>query len=142
MLHAALIAIALHAPQQVEVQPLVANVRRVASAMEFLGAPLSPEVIKNIEAATKTGDEGKVQQAMDQHVLLSVHINAELRVKVSSGVAPGTAQQGGFTPFLVKVRNEGTTTRALDIVSPQAGLSYSDESEFILKREARTELAS
>lgn len=129
-------------PQDVEFQPLAANVRRVVSAMEFLGTPFSREDLVAIEKAVAGGDAAVLQREIDKRVLLSVHINPELRVKVARGTAAAGAQQGGYTPFLVKVTNEGTTTRALEIVSPQAGLSYSGESLGILKRQAQTELKS
>lgn len=132
----------LVAQTEVAAQPLAANLNRLSEAMEFLGTPLPVAVVRDIREAEELGDAAALQAAIDDHVLLLVAINPELRVKVSRGPAKAEIQQGGFTPFLIKVLNEGTTTRKLDILSPQAGRAYAGESEFTLQRQEQTELAS
>src|SRR5262249_54261568 len=47
------------------------------------------------------------------------------RVKVKRGPAEASLQQGGYTPLLVKVINEGTVTQPLRILSPQSLPIYS-----------------
>ena len=105
----------------VEGQPLAANVRRLMQALDFLGAPLSAETQKALQTACDEQDDGKIQRLLDPHVLLAVHLNPEVRVKVARGPAPATLQQTGYTPVVVKVTNESTATKALRIGSPQAG---------------------
>jgi hypothetical protein len=103
-------------PVEVEAQPLAANLERVREAMEFLGAPLPANLLKDAGKDAK-----KLQQAVDPHVLLLVDINPESRVKVRRGPAPAVLQQGGWTPVLVKVVNDSPVKAALRISSPQSG---------------------
>jgi hypothetical protein len=111
-------------PVEVEGQPLAANVERLLEALQFLGAPLTDETTTTVKAAAKDRDARKLQQTLDRHVLLQVTINPESRVKVARGPAPATLQQGGYVPVLVKIVNDSTVTKPLNIDSPQAGPVY------------------
>jgi len=124
----------------VEAQPLGSNISRVIEALEYLGAPLEAEVSKKLKAAIKAKAVRTMQQLLDEQVLFVVSLNPEVRVKVDRGPAPAVLQQGGFTPLLVKVLNDSTVARRLEITSPQAGPVYSGASQFSLKRQAQTEL--
>jgi hypothetical protein len=124
----------------VEGQPLAANVKRLAQALEFLGAPLPSETRKSIDAAARKRDARSLQQLLDPRTLFVVSLNPEVRVKVHRGPARAVLHQGGFTPFLVKIVNNSTVTRQLRIGSPQSGPIYSGASLAILKRQAQTEL--
>ena len=108
-------------PVPVEGQPLSANVTRVLQALQFLGAPLASETTKALEAAALARDADRLQELLDPHVLLTVTINPESRVKVQRGPAPAQLQQAGFTPMLVKIINQSTVIKELLIVSPQSG---------------------
>jgi hypothetical protein len=108
----------------VEGQPLGANAERLLQALEFLGTPLPASKTRAIADAAKTRDAKKLQELIDPHVLLAVHINPESRVKVARGSGPATLQQGGYTPILVKVVNDSTVKKSLRINSPQAGPVY------------------
>ena len=64
---------------QVELQPLTAQVRRLIEAMDYLGAPIKQA---DREALEKAGDETdaakarrSVQDALDKYCLFEVHIN-------------------------------------------------------------------
>ncbi|QDU40337.1 hypothetical protein Mal4_46930 [Maioricimonas rarisocia] len=124
----------------VEGQPLAANVRRLLQALEFLGTPLPDETSTQLQSAIEQRDAARLQELLDEHVLLAVDINPELRVKVTRGPARATIQQHGFTPVLVKVINGGTVTERLRIGSPQAGAAFGGASQFSLKRQQQTEL--
>ncbi|MBX3443337.1 MAG: CehA/McbA family metallohydrolase [Planctomyces sp.] len=119
-------------------QPLAANVERVLRTLDLLGAPLSAD--GPIRESVDARDAAEIQRRLDPHVLLHVHINPEHRVKVRRGDGPAVLQQWGAVPVLVKVANEGAVARSLRISSPQAGPIYAGESEFILGRQAQTEL--
>ncbi len=108
----------------VEGQPLAANVQRVAEALDHLGAPLPAELRTELTRAAAARDGEKLQRLLDPRVLLVVHINPEMRVKVARGPAPARLQQAGYTPVLVKVLNESGGTPRLRIGSPQAGPVY------------------
>lgn len=82
----------------VEPQPLRAQVRRVVEAMDYLGFPLGDEERSELENAFARGEDGAVgaiQELLDRHALLGVHINPEMRVKVSRGPAAAELQERG-----------------------------------------------
>jgi hypothetical protein len=79
----------------VEGQPLAAVVQRVVEALDHLGAPLSAQTRGELAAAGEVRDARKLQELLDAHVLLVVHINPEARVKVARGPAPARLQQAG-----------------------------------------------
>jgi hypothetical protein len=124
----------------VEGQPLAANVRRVLQTLELVGQPLPAEVAAKLEAAAKERDQAVLQATLDKQVLLAVAINPESRVKVLRGPAAAKLQQGGYTPVIVKVVNEGAITKRLKIVSPQAGPVYAGAAQGSLERQQQTEL--
>ena len=125
---------------EVEGQPLGAQLRRVVQALSYLGSPLPKDLVEEIEKAARGRDSDALQTLIDPHVLATVEINPELRVKAVRGEKPAMLQQHGHTPMLIKVRNLATVTRALNIDSPQAGAVYAGASLGILERQAQTEL--
>ena len=126
----------------VEGQPLAGNVKRLLDTLDFLGAPLSPDATAQLRQAAAERDAVKLQRLLDPHVLLVVTINPESRVKVARGPAVARLQQGGYTPIVVKVINEGVSTAPLKINSPQAGPVYTGESAGSLTRQAQLQLKS
>jgi hypothetical protein len=123
-----------------ELQPLAANVARLIDAYQYLGTPFSAEATAELQKLIRADDAVGLQKAVDRYVLFAVSINPELRVKVQRGLTDPVLQQGGFTPFVVKVLNDATVTRRLNIGSPQAGPVYAGVAESTLKRQAQTEL--
>ena len=121
-------------------QPLAANVRRLLQALDSLGAPLEASRLEDISEAIAAEDGVKLQTLLDPVVLFVIEINPELRVKVKRGPGDPVLQQGGYTPVVIKVINDATLARALNISSPQAGAVYGGASEGILLRQAQTEL--
>ena len=114
----------LLAPVTVEAQPLSANVQRLVEALDYLGAPLPPDLRRDLERAGQARDAKRLQEQLDARVLLAVHINPEARVRVARGPAPPFLQQAGYTPVIVKVVNESRGSQRLRIGSPQAGPVY------------------
>jgi hypothetical protein len=110
---------------EVEGQPLAANVKRLLDALALLGAPLPADAQTALKEAVDARNAAKIQKVLDAHVLLTVSLNPESRVKVSRGPARAVLQEAGFTPVVVKVVNESTVTKALRISSPQSGPVYS-----------------
>jgi hypothetical protein len=108
----------------VEGQPLAANIERLMQALEFLGAPMPADAVAELQAAANSRDAKKIQQTLDPHVLVVVSLNPESRVKAARGPAAAILQQGGYTPVLVKVVNDSTVTKSLQISSQQAGIVY------------------
>ena len=121
-------------------QPLAANAARLIPAMESLGVPFPAELRDRLEAAIDAEDASEIQATLRAQTLFDVSINPELRVKVKRGAADPVLQQAGFTPFLVRVRNDSTVTRKLNIGSPQAGPVYSGAIRKTLERQAQEEL--
>jgi hypothetical protein len=119
---------ALPLVDQVELQPLVAQVKRVAESLELLGSPLSAEQQENLQKAFSQQDAvagpRTIQQALDPLCLAMVTINPESRVKVTEGPAARRLMQHGWRVFLVKVRNEAGVTSELRVTSPNAAPLY------------------
>ena len=112
----------------VPLQPLAQQARRLESALRYLGQPLSPSDHRALNAAIEGAEEAeavaRVQQILDRHVLATVHINPESRVKVEQGPARPDLVQGGTRLFLVKVVNDAGVTAPLAVQSPNAGRVY------------------
>jgi hypothetical protein len=108
----------------VEQQPLVAQVKRVIEATDYLGMPFSDGDKKALEAAFEGTDADAaargIQAVLDKHCLLGVNINPESRVKVAQGPAKPELVEKGWRQFLVKVHNEAGVTAELRAVSPNA----------------------
>jgi len=121
-------------------QPLAANVSRLLQALDSLGAPLEASRLELINKAIAGENGVELQTLLDPVALFVIEINPELRVKVKRGPGDPILQQGGFTPMIVKVINDATLARPLNISSPQAGAIYAGSSEGILLRQAQTEL--
>ncbi len=109
---------------EVEIQPLKAQARRLVAALEFLGEPLTSESKSQLDEALGMSDAAAaakaIQQALDARVLVAIDINAESRVHVERGPATATLTQNGWTVFLVKVQNDAGVTAGLRVSSPQA----------------------
>lgn len=119
----------------VEGQPLAAAAARLIDAFDYLGRPLAEPQRAELQAAIRAEDPAAIQTLLDPHVLLAVHINPELRVKVARGPAEARIVAGGFTPLLVKVLNEAVVTERLRVGSPQAGKAYGGVAELSLQRQ-------
>ncbi len=107
----------------VQTQPLLAQVKRLGETMKYLGEPLPKKSRDLIRQAAQEKDDGEirklVQQALDPFCLAAININPESRVKVSAGIAPLELNQNGWRVFLVKVHNEAGVTSMLRSSSPQ-----------------------
>ncbi len=112
----------------VEHQPLVAATERLIEALEYVGAPLSAEDSKTINAALKETDARQsietIQKVLDNYCLAGVNINPESRVKVAEGPAKKELVQQGWRTFLVKVHNEAGINPELRAESPNAAPLY------------------
>jgi hypothetical protein len=108
----------------VEPQPLLAQAIRLNEALEFLGSALSEEDSRHLKELqqTRLGPDlvKQVQEILDPYCLAMVDINPEGRVKVLRGPAIAKLIQGGWTSFLVKVRNEAGITAKLEAQSPNS----------------------
>src|ERR1051326_3105932 len=115
---------ALPLVKNVELQPLVAQVRRLLEASDYLGAPVSAADRKALEAAFAKPDGGAageaIQAVLDRYCLFGVNINPESRVKVAAGPAKPALVEKGWRQFLVKVQNEAGVTAELRAVSRNA----------------------
>ena len=114
--------------ESVALQPLAQQVRRLESGLRYLGQPLTASDHQAINAAIASGDEAtgvaRLQQILDRHVLATVHISPESRVKVEQGTARPELVQNGTRLFLVKVVNEAHLTAPLRVESPNMGRVY------------------
>jgi hypothetical protein len=115
--------------EQVELQPLVAQVKRLIEAMDYLGAPLKSGDKQSLEKAINDPDAARarrtIQDILDKYCLVEIHINPESRVKVTQGSAKPELVEQGWRTFLVKVRNEAGVTAPLVAESPNGLPVYS-----------------
>jgi hypothetical protein len=112
----------------VDVQPLLAQVRRLAEAMDYLGEPFGNEELRQLRAVDELTDPAQVEAALDSALgprcLAEVRINPESRVSIARGRAPARLAEHGWRAFLIKVRNEAGVTGRLTVESPQARPVY------------------
>ncbi|HWS87931.1 MAG TPA: CehA/McbA family metallohydrolase [Pyrinomonadaceae bacterium] len=108
----------------VELQPLAAQARRVAEALELLGEPLSAADVRALELAVEDSDGARgaasIEKVLDRRALVHVSISPESRVSVTRGAARAQLVEQGWRVFLVKVRNDAGVTAQLRATSPQA----------------------
>ncbi|HJQ24325.1 MAG TPA: CehA/McbA family metallohydrolase [Blastocatellia bacterium] len=113
---------------QVELQPLAAQVRRVVEAMDYLGSPLAASDRQALDQALNEADADRginaIQSVLDKYTLIEVGINPESRVKVTQGAARAELVEQGWRTFLVKVQNEAGVTAQLKAESPNAQPVY------------------
>lgn len=118
--------------EDVPLQPISAQAKRVAEALEWLGQPLDGQQKKALDRAALFKDEKQgvqaIQQVLDPLCLVGVTVNPESRVKVQRGPASADLAQGGWRVFLVKVQNEAGVTAALKVSSPNAKPVYRQSS--------------
>jgi hypothetical protein len=112
----------------VAMQPLKAQVRRVVEGLDYLGEPLTANQRRELDAALAETDERRavvaLQKVLDPLALIGVQINPESRVKVQRGAAAAQLHEQGWKVFLVKVRNEAGVTAKLVAKSPNAAPLY------------------
>jgi hypothetical protein len=124
---------ALPIVKNVELQPLIAQVKRVIEATDYLGVPLSTADRQALEAAFKKSDSDEaselIQRSLDKYCLIAVNINPESRVKVAAGSAKPELVEKGWRQFLVKVQNEAGVTGELRAVSPNAQSVHNSQSK-------------
>jgi hypothetical protein len=112
----------------VPLQPLAQQVRRLETALSYLGQPLPPADRQAIDEAIAMTDEeaatDQLQTTLDKYVLAVVRINPESRVSVDQGPAKPDVVEGGTRLFLVKVLNEANVTAPLRVESPNSGNVY------------------
>jgi hypothetical protein len=113
---------------RVPLQPLAQQVRRLETALGYLGQPLPSIDRQAIDDAVSMTDEeaatGQLQTTLDKYVLAVVRINPESRVSVEQGPAKPDVVEGGTRLFLVKVLNEANVTAPLRVESPNSGNVY------------------
>ncbi|PYR60945.1 MAG: hypothetical protein DMF91_11020 [Acidobacteria bacterium] len=111
-----------------ELQPLVAQVRRLVDAMAYLGEPFADAERGQLDAAANMAGEPRgveaIQKVLDPRCLLIVRINPESRISIERGAAAADLVEHGWRAFLIKVRNEAGATGALNAESPQARPVY------------------
>jgi len=116
----------------VEAQPLKAQIKRLAEALNFLGEPLTKPQQADLDKAVALTDDDKateaIQKVLDSRCLAGVNINPESRVKVARGPAAAELVEQGWRVFLVKIQNEGGVTAPLRATSPNADPLYTRSS--------------
>ena len=113
--------------ENVPVQPLRAQVKRVVEALSYVGAQLTKDEQASLAKLSAGNDDDyavAVQSLFAARTLAEIHINPESRVKVTAGSAKPLLVQSGWTVFLIRVHNEAGITAPLRFNSPQNGPVY------------------
>jgi len=109
--------------ENVEAQPLIAQVKRVTEALDYFGAPISGADKPALQTAINKPDSAQaiaeIQNVLDKYCLFIVS-NPESRVKVDQGPAKAELVEQGWRTFLVKVRNSAGVTAQLKAESENA----------------------
>src|ERR1035438_2716744 len=115
-----------HAPAPL--QPVAQQVRRLETALTYLGQPLLDADQKEINSAIADPDEiaavKRLERVLDKYTLATIEINPESRVKVEQGPAKPELVEAGTRLFLVKVLNQARVTAPLKVTSPNSGNVY------------------
>src|SRR5262249_38941780 len=110
--------------EKIEAQPLIAQVKRLIEAMDYLGAPIDGADKQTLQTAMNQKDAAlaiaEIQKALDKYCLFDVNINPESRVKVDQGPARAELVEQGWRTFLVKVHNAAGVTAKLKAESQNA----------------------
>ena len=110
--------------ENIEPQPLMAQVMRVSEALTFIGNPLPASDIKQLQdLSNKKLDKEtvkKIQTILDHYCLAMIDINPESRVKVVQGPARPVLMQEGWSSFLLKVSNQAHVVAELEAESPNS----------------------
>src|SRR5262245_45420423 len=95
--------------EDVERQPLVAQVKRLVEALDYLGVPLREVDRAALDAAGKEMDSAAVtaavQKVLDPYCLAGVELKSDQEVTAVAGPAEKKLVEQGWTQFLVKVHN-------------------------------------
>jgi hypothetical protein len=114
---------------KVDLQPLAAQAKRVADALDLLGAPLNDEERKALAAAAGDKESGVevIQAVLDKHCLAGVQIGPQGKddkaepLTVRAGPAKPELAEQGWRVFLLKVDNRaGRDKVELRVDSPNA----------------------
>ncbi len=117
--------------EKVDLQPLAAQARRVADALDLLGAPLPAADKSALQAAADDKDADRsakaIQAVLDKHCLAEVDVRkagaapGRLEMSARAGAARPELAEQGWRVFLVKVRNAaGFDQGELRVGSPNA----------------------
>ena len=110
----------------IPLQPLAQQVRQLEEAMTYLGQPFGSADLRRIHEAIANPDEAAavraIESILDTHVLLTIDINPESRVKVEEGTTKPELVEAGTRLFLVKVINNGHVRAPLVVQSPNSGI--------------------
>jgi hypothetical protein len=115
---------ALPLVEDVELQPLVAQVKRVAEALDYLGVPLREADRAALEGAAKESDAAAgtavIQKVLDPYCLVGVELKSDKEIAAAAGPAENKLVEQGWTQFLVKVHNPAGLTGELRAASSNA----------------------
>jgi hypothetical protein len=100
-----LLAADLPKVKNVELQPLAAQAKRIAEALDLLGNPLSDADKKALAGAKSVED---IQTVLDKHCLAAVKMSKDGdKLETVAGPATPELAEQGWRVFLIKVENPG-----------------------------------
>lgn len=110
--------------EQVDRQPLTAQITRLRDALEHLGAPLPKQLVEQLQAATSQADAkvvtSEVQRLLDPLCLAAVVLQNDQRPRVVAAADEKPLDEQGWRALLIKVVNRSESRARLRIDSPNA----------------------
>ncbi len=123
---------------KVEVQPLVAQVKRLIESMDSMGSPFDSKDRESLELAMAENKienvSPAIQKILDQYCLIGLHLAPESQVKVTRGHAKAELMEHGWRSFLIKIHNETELSKVLRVTSPHARPLPNSPSEDVVHR--------
>ncbi|MFN7796791.1 MAG: hypothetical protein ACK5Q3_14645, partial [Planctomycetota bacterium] len=109
---------------QVDQQPLIAQVGRIRDAMSHLGVPLSDRILNELNRAAELKDDAKysarVQKLLDPLCLAAVSVSESTAPIVIPARESAELDEQGWRTYLIKVVNPKELRARLRIDSPNA----------------------
>lgn len=118
--------------ENIPAQPLRVQISRLIQALDYLGAPLGDDTIRDLAKAAASGDAqlvSEVQKLLDPLCLAAVQISPESRVSTVQGPAPLSLIEGDDRLFLVKILNTAGVTAPLGVLSTEASIDVATVTE-------------
>jgi hypothetical protein len=107
--------------RRVEIQPLLAQVRRLVAAATYLGAPFRADDRQTLETAEKSPDPAAlIQRVLDRYCLLGTTLPPGAPPVTVLGPAKPELVQHGWRQFLVKVHNAAGVEAGIRAVGDEA----------------------
>ncbi len=128
--------------EDVEGQPLAAQVRRLQRALKNIGQPLPRRLSSELDVAVLNHDAVEIQKLIDSLIMAEVTIADDGSIAARKGLGKATLRQNQHTALLIKIVNRAGLRKKITVSSPNHGAVYGGASLFSLRRQQQTDLGN